>query len=565
MAKPSTDPEMTVDCRTPPWDPRLDEAAPNSEEEVALARAREQLVGRSPDRVRVGRYRIVDRLGAGGMGVVYSAHDDELGRPVAVKVLRAEVGASAEHRQRLVREAQAMARLSHPNVVHVYEIGHHERSIFIAMELVRGVTLRRWLDAKHRSVEEILAMYLEAAQGLVAAHEAGLVHRDFKPDNVLVGDDGTPRVLDFGLARSGSDDAADPERASHVWPDDHDITVTGTVMGTPLYMAPEQLHGNKPDQRADQFAFCVALYEGLYGERPFTGSSLTTLAASIQRDRPNLGKRRPGISRRVATALRRGLSPAPDDRYPSMSALLDDLRPALLRRRGLRWAALGLVAAALAVAVALGAKPIDVAVTEVAAPSGDADDRWSAIIEASDLPAPLATPLPEDPAEVTIHRLDNGLTVYVAPRVGEASVQATIVVRADALDETPDQIGAAQLLRWLDGGERLGSTDPDAERPVLALRDAALQQLAASTDPARRKEWLARAVDAERAARRFGVVADHSRLLYDLGIGTGVLATLPGTQFGTTVPHNRLHQWAAVEAEAMRHQVFRVFLGRPGC
>src|SRR5690349_4866030 len=172
------------------------------ESRVLLARARARLLGRTPEPVRVGRYRILHRLGQGGMGVVYLAHDDELDRRVAIKILRHDLAPSSAGRSRLLREAQATARLSHPAVVHVYEVGHEADQVYMAMEYIEGDTLRRWCEAKTRTWSEIVAMHLAAGEALAAAHAVGLVHRDFKPDNVLVGRDGRPRVVDFGLARA---------------------------------------------------------------------------------------------------------------------------------------------------------------------------------------------------------------------------------------------------------------------------------------------------------------------------------------------------------------------------
>jgi len=290
---------------------------------------------------RVGRYVIEALIGHGAMGTVYAAHDPDLDRKVAVKLLRAESLSDAARqrmRARLLREAKAMARLSHPEVITVYDVGTFGDQLFVAMEHVDGSTLRHWRAAQHRSYAEIMAVYERAGSGLAAAHEAGLVHRDFKPDNVLIGRDGRVRVMDFGLARSedsgetppgapASDDRADERREVTT------LTRTGALLGTPAYMAPEQLRGNSATTRSDVFSFCVALYEALYGERPFAGGTLVELQTAIERRdvRPlPIMTRVPGW---VRANLLRGLQPSPDARFASMRALLDALRLAHVRAR----------------------------------------------------------------------------------------------------------------------------------------------------------------------------------------------------------------------------------------
>src|SRR5690349_17448959 len=192
----------------------------------------------------VGRFVVLQRLGEGGMGVVYTAYDPELDRKVAIKLLKS----AEEGHARLLREAQAMARLQHPNVIAVHDVGTLPGNrVFVAMELVAGATLRGWLKAAPRAWREVIAIMRQAGVGLAAAHDAGLVHRDFKPDNVLVGDDGRVRVMDFGLARLG---AADPELSSgshDTGPLSTPLTMAGTVVGTPAYMAPELFKGTSAE------------------------------------------------------------------------------------------------------------------------------------------------------------------------------------------------------------------------------------------------------------------------------------------------------------------------------
>jgi serine/threonine protein kinase len=275
---------------------------------------------------RIGRYRIEDMLGRGGMGVVLRAHDPELDRELAIKLLHERVGAGERARARalLLREARAIAKLSHPNVIQVYDVGVHRERVYVAMELVRGEPLHRWMRG-HRSLAELLDVFIQAARGLAAAHRVGLVHRDFKPPNVLVGDDGRTRVLDFGLARPPEPESAPITRETGEL--DPSLTLTGGVVGTPPYMAPEQFDEAVPDARADQFAFCVSLFEGLFGRRPFEGTDMPQLREAI-RNRPvvipvHADVLPPGL----VALLERGLAKHPDDRFDTMRALLDVLEP----------------------------------------------------------------------------------------------------------------------------------------------------------------------------------------------------------------------------------------------
>ena len=290
----------------------------------------------------VGRYVIRDVIGKGGMGVVYGADDPDLHRQVAIKVLRHDFArAQPDAARRIVREAQAMAKISHPNVVAVFDVGTFGDQVFIAMERVHGGNLRAWIG-KQDSIGAIVDTFLAAGRGLVAAHDAGVVHRDFKPDNVLVGDDGRIRVTDFGLALDET-----TERLSSP-----ELSASGTmpIAGTPAYMAPEQHAGANLDSRTDQFSFCVALYEALYGRRPFTGSTRTELAAAVSEGKiasPPVGSR---VPRSLHAILARGMSRMPGDRYPTMTELLR----ALGRDRGRRPRQLALLAAVLMLAVLVG-------------------------------------------------------------------------------------------------------------------------------------------------------------------------------------------------------------------
>src|SRR5688572_8103442 len=357
----------------------------------------------------IGRYVVLGLVGRGGMGEVYAAYDPELDRKVAVKLLRVKPGAGvslAEGRQRTLREAQAIARLSHPNVVVVYDVGTFEEKVFIAMEFLDGNTAGYWAQVQRRTWQEVLKVYVAAGRGLAAAHDKGLVHRDFKPENVMVGRDGQVRVMDFGLARQVSDKPAAAEKpvtpialagesstvvtqrialavsepgvpqpvdvstlvlnglngagsgpmsaedmhTSNSGMFDHRLTRTGAMMGTPAYMAPEQFRGVATDARTDQFSFCIALYEALYGERPFAGNTLMALTTNVVNGKIREAPPNSNVPAWIRKILLRGLRVSPDERYPGTSELLDALakNPAVARRRA------AFVGSAVLLAVALG-------------------------------------------------------------------------------------------------------------------------------------------------------------------------------------------------------------------
>jgi eukaryotic-like serine/threonine-protein kinase len=294
----------------------------------------------------IGRYILRERLGAGGSGVVHRAHDPQLGRDVALKVLAA--GASSAQGAtpgRWMREAKAMARLSDPNVVTVYDAGTWADSVFIAMELVEGRTLREWLREEARSVPAIVDALVAAGRGLAAAHAVGLVHRDFKPANVLVGHDGRVRVTDFGLAQPlRAEDVADASQHPEArWAT---ITQTCSLGGTPAYMAPEVFGGSVGDARSDQYSFSVTVFEALYGKKPIERDSVLDLVTAVMRGEMEWPTR-PAVPLAIQRALRRGLSVDPEKRFPGMAGLLEALetgRSAWLTRR--RAALAGVVVAA---------------------------------------------------------------------------------------------------------------------------------------------------------------------------------------------------------------------------
>lgn len=339
----------------------------------------------------IGRFVILSRIGKGGMGVVFSAYDPKLDRKVAIKLLHSrqedERQSAEDAQKRLMREAQAMAQLSHPNVIQVYDVGTYKSEVYIAMEFVDGETLSRWLLRWDRSWRDVLDKFVQAGRALADAHAASLVHRDFKPDNALVGEDGRVRVMDFGLARwvltdeghyssaavplpglppnpatAEADDDDDPSTLgmadthepvvqSHNVPSDpavplpsavptgaakgkpgrveidHSLTKTGALLGTPRYMAPEQFTGAFADARSDQFSFCVALYEALYRQHPFDNSTAYGLVELPEATEVRVPPPDTKVPSWLHRALLRGMSAEANERFPSMGALLREFAP----------------------------------------------------------------------------------------------------------------------------------------------------------------------------------------------------------------------------------------------
>lgn len=287
----------------------------------------------------IGRYRIRSVLARGGMGVVLGAADRQLGRRVAIKVVRPPASdelAVPARRERLLREAQALAQVSHPNIVGIYDVGTADDALFIAMEYVEGTDLRGWLQTHEPGWRQVMDVFLQAGEGLAAAHAAGIVHRDFKPANVLVGNDGRVRVADFGLARAmelelelDPEPAANDEISSVTRPAmlSARLTDVNIVLGTAGYIAPEQLLRQHVGPHTDQFSFCVALYEALFGVKPYAGADVIDMVQRFKRGQIEPPRRRPpGLPRRVRRALLRGLQMDPALRHPSMGSLLRELR-----------------------------------------------------------------------------------------------------------------------------------------------------------------------------------------------------------------------------------------------
>jgi tetratricopeptide (TPR) repeat protein/tRNA A-37 threonylcarbamoyl transferase component Bud32 len=281
--------------------------------------------------VRVGRYRLRRRLGAGAMGEVHLAIDEDLDRPIAIKLVHRHL---ASHRwaDGLRQEARALARLAHANVVHVYEVGEFEGRVYLAMECIEGTSLREWIRSERPTWEQVLLAYLDAARGLAAAHGAGVVHRDFKPDNVLRADDGRVAVADFGLAALEQREPSDSRHRTTIDEDLASYSRSGEIKGTPAYMPPEQFLGHA-DPRADQFALCVSLYEGLWDRRPFIKRSIDEVLRGHVDWTPLPPPRKSAVASWLWPILRRGLAPKPEDRWPNVDELIAAIEQARLARR----------------------------------------------------------------------------------------------------------------------------------------------------------------------------------------------------------------------------------------
>ncbi|MFV8749041.1 protein kinase domain-containing protein [Nannocystaceae bacterium ST9] len=438
-----------------------------------------------PATPRIGRFSVLRRLGEGGMGVVFVAYDEELDRKVAIKLLRGHHRADDRSRARLQREAQALARLAHPNVVGVHEVGEWSGEVYVAMEFVPGQTLRRWLD-RPRAWQDIVEVLIQAGRGLEAAHQAGLVHRDFKPDNVMVGDDGRVRVLDFGLVRS-SDDAESgtttpaPEARKREQPLALSITRAGSILGTPIYMAPEQHVGEPADALGDQFSFCVTAFEALFGRRPFASESLIELIEAVRGGEIREVPKDSPVPRRVREAVLRGLEADRARRWPSMTALLAEL-DAGRGRRSAPWTVLaaGSAGAILAGVLAASWSASDEAPScskvDLGALAGTWDDERRAAIEQ----AMLATELPHAARSFAVlaGALDRWAGEWVAAE--REACEATHVhgVQSSAVLERRQACMAGQARRVEGLLEVVGQADP----AVIERTDELIEHL---PDPAR--------------------------------------------------------------------------------
>jgi tRNA A-37 threonylcarbamoyl transferase component Bud32/tetratricopeptide (TPR) repeat protein len=314
--------------------------------EVVVAAARDDAPGDPV--LAIGRYVIERPIGAGAMGIVFAARDPELDRRVALKLLRKQLADDEDRRleQRLLGEARALAKLAHPNVVAAYEVARHDGELYLVMELIEGPTLTGWL-AGDRAWPDKLAMLVQAGRGLAAAHAAGIIHRDFKLDNILVGRDGRARVTDFGLA-SGSLTGPTPEVVGN----ELALTMTGALAGTPLCMAPEVLRGEPATPASDQFSFAISLWTALHHVRPFRGDSIRALIADIERGEPRGRARIPAALRAIA---RRGMAASPEARWPSLDAMLAACERVARPRS--RWPLVVIATAAIAGGAAFALSP----------------------------------------------------------------------------------------------------------------------------------------------------------------------------------------------------------------
>ncbi|MCX4247839.1 serine/threonine-protein kinase [Paraliomyxa miuraensis] len=420
----------------------------------------------------IGRYVILRRLGAGGMGVVYLATDPQLDRAVAIKVI-ASKGSTvrrAEAVERLEREARALARIRHPNVVVIHDVGRHEDAVFVVMEYVEGSDLRRWLSEPigRRSWKQVVDVFIAAGQGLAAVHAAALVHRDFKPANVLVANDQRVLVTDFGLAREAEPDTASLSSGSTF---SIELTAAGTVMGTPAFMSPEQLRGAVATASSDQFAFCVSLWQGLHGARPFLGQNIRELREAIEAAPP---VRPPGskIPRWLHRALLRGLDLDPDRRFPSMDALVHELQRG---RRGWRreLLATGVLASTAAVVAVLAhgdaSPPCEDGMARIET-VWNADDRQALQIGGGDYTAAHI--------QQTRAQLEQSLDDYAA-RWAETYAQSCAAVGPNASRGTPADQATAQCLE-----NRLGSLRGLVELLTTSPLDASRVEPVVSSLPA---------------------------------------------------------------------------------
>jgi tetratricopeptide (TPR) repeat protein len=459
----------------------------------------------------IGRYLVIDQIGRGGMGVVYAAYDPQLDRRIAIKQLRVIVAdETSSGRARMQREAQALARLSHPNVIQIYDVGTHGDAIFIAMELAPGGTLRAWQVGKPWT--EIVDAYVAAARGLAAAHAAGLIHRDFKPENVLRGGDGRIRVTDFGLVRaadapvtaaeaavpptlrpsphssspssSSSSSSSSPSSSSsgHL---DVQLTEAGTVMGTPAYMAPEQLIGAATDARSDQFSWCVALWEALYGARPFDGKDPSAVARAIEAGppRPPSGGE---VPRAIGRVLLRGLAADPAARWPTLDAAARALeRAAFSRRRSLIIGGLAACAGAALLGVFVLGRSAAIG-PECGRAGADLAELWTPAAQARLATAFHATGAPfADDALASVSRTLDGFSArWQAMAVG--SCKATRIARTQS-ETVLDQRATCQA-RARDGVAALLDGLAKADRALVeqapTLVNARLPDLDACDDVA---------------------------------------------------------------------------------
>jgi tetratricopeptide (TPR) repeat protein len=513
-----------------------------------------------------GRYVVLHEIGAGGMGVVYAAYDPELDRRVALKVLGAAMSEDTG-RARLLREAQTMARISHPNVITVHDVGEVDGNLFIAMELVQGADLRRWLTEHEHPWQHVLDLLVQSGRGLQAAHDQGLVHRDFKPANVLVGEDGLVRVLDFGLARrvgtadNPPSDPAEPEDSSSHNSHTEPLTRTGAVAGTPAYMSPEQHARGELDHRTDQFSFCVTAFEALFGERPFSGNGRMALMLQVtQGEHVPVPKSTP-VPLVVVEAVLRGLSPKPADRWPNMGALLEQLERRPSPRRLVIGGLLGTTAVGVAAMLALPSEDTNpcAALADTALLSPDtrgsieqafvatgvpyADDALTHTLRGLDRYAQAWTQTRVEVCEATRVRHDRSETAHdlsvACLQSRQRDLAATLAVLAEATPETVEQSG-----RLVDGLPVLSACD-DVER-LLAAHPAPSPELQPAVDAAEGLIARGRALERARNDKKALAVIKEAAAAAE---ATGYPPSIAAAQFELAVGLARTSQReAALEA-----------------
>ena len=483
------------------------------------------------------RYVLIERLGHGGMGTVWAAHDKVLDRKVAIKVLHDEF-LGAEDQARLVAEARAMARLSHRNVVDVYDVAEKDGRTYLTMELVRGISLDKWL-ATPRDWRAIVSNFRSAANGLAAAHQAGIIHRDVKPANILVGDDGEVRVADFGVAHASTAKPA---------PDAVVTAATAGMIGTLAYMSPEQLRGQRADARSDQFAFFSSLYEALHGKRPFLGDSVADQLALIDEGCPPAVSETPGWLHAV---IERGLSADPDARFASMT----DVAHALAGPRSRTpWIAGGAAALAVAAVVVIAATRSPHANAPTCTPPAElASQTWTETIAAGARTAftRIGSPFALEAWRRIAAELDERSRAW-AERAHAACLVNDARAKACSAEHGALLAALATRLASIDRAAATRTVDMFTELPELddctpsGSRDLAIARadLVVGATPAGLQSAERVAADPDRATALAGSLA-HARLLVALGSVEGGLVELDRVAARAAVEHT-----AAIEIDA---------------
>lgn len=431
--------------------------------------------------IQMGRYTVRRQVGAGGMGVVYEAWDPTLKRKVALKVLRADLidpQARGEYSERLLREAQLLASVSHPNILTVYEVLTWDEQIVMVVHFVDGVTLRQWLERDKPSWQEVIDVYLKVGAALGAAHERGLIHRDVKPANILIEEGGRVWLTDFGLACVIGHDVAvlsgdDGESSGLTL---SSLTRTGAIVGTPAYMSPEQHLAVEVDSRTDQFSYCAALFEALYGHRPFVGATRRELSLQVCTGSLRESPEDTEVPHQVYAVLARGLARNPEDRHLSMAALLKELSAARFPRRRL-WFAPGLLVVSVIVLALMVVGAVMVGMPGVFGPG--------AVMETPTSPGgSAAPPEPSTGSEVVAPVLIEPTPVEptaIAPQpVAPTPVAAGESSSAELADAPPEPVSVPK-------SSAVEDRSADAVKPAKAPRPAAIRTPARKTTPAKER------------------------------------------------------------------------------